>query len=288
MEESEWRLELEGEAEVPEITIVSDALEGTFVDWDGESRRGQLEAKVSSFDGKSVGNTGTLFFRSVPLCCTPGHALVGSSFTRCGNTPQATHCEGVTQHNEMCHNATPRSEPASFQFKLPPSPSGRLRGMSYRTIHAMTQYRFAEDPRYLHEILDIVNRLAQEHDEVENIFSGTLTNNVLICIKCCRCFSEDSTPANKQRMRAAWLKLNIYERWVIEKIVVWQTDEMRVVLATTEALGVDLRTRTKQPAEGEKVRIQKCHVRFTGPSENLHEDGCEEAVKDGSGPRESM
>ena len=32
MEESEWRLEPEGETEVPEIIIVSDAVEGTFVD----------------------------------------------------------------------------------------------------------------------------------------------------------------------------------------------------------------------------------------------------------------
>ena len=47
MEESEWRLELGGEAEVPEIIIVSDAVEGTFVDLDGESRREQVEAKLS-------------------------------------------------------------------------------------------------------------------------------------------------------------------------------------------------------------------------------------------------
>ena len=53
MEESEWRLELEGEAEVPEITIVSDAVEGTFVDRDGESRRGQLEAKLSRREGET-------------------------------------------------------------------------------------------------------------------------------------------------------------------------------------------------------------------------------------------
>ena len=47
MEESEWRLEPEGEAEVPEIIIVSDAVEGTFVDLDGESRHEQVEAKLS-------------------------------------------------------------------------------------------------------------------------------------------------------------------------------------------------------------------------------------------------
>ena len=62
MEESEWRLEPEGEAgsvgkrgrlapegeaEVPEIIIVSDAVEGTFLDLDGESRREQVEAKLS-------------------------------------------------------------------------------------------------------------------------------------------------------------------------------------------------------------------------------------------------
>ena len=47
MEDSEWRLEPEGEAEVPDIIIVSDAVEGTFVNLDGESRREQVEAKVS-------------------------------------------------------------------------------------------------------------------------------------------------------------------------------------------------------------------------------------------------
>ena len=47
MEESEWRLEPEGEAEVLEIIIVSDAVEGTFMDLDGESRRDQVEAKLS-------------------------------------------------------------------------------------------------------------------------------------------------------------------------------------------------------------------------------------------------
>ena len=47
MVESEWRLEPQGEAEVPEIIIVSDAVEGTFVDSDGDSRHEQVEAKLS-------------------------------------------------------------------------------------------------------------------------------------------------------------------------------------------------------------------------------------------------
>ena len=47
MEECEWRLEPEGEAKVPEIILVSDAVEGTFADLDGESRRAQVEAKNS-------------------------------------------------------------------------------------------------------------------------------------------------------------------------------------------------------------------------------------------------
>ena len=42
VEESEWRLEIEGE-----IIVVWDAVEGTFVDLDGESRREQVEAKLS-------------------------------------------------------------------------------------------------------------------------------------------------------------------------------------------------------------------------------------------------
>ena len=45
MEESEWRLEPEGEAEVPEIIIVSDAVESTNVDLDGKSRREQAEER---------------------------------------------------------------------------------------------------------------------------------------------------------------------------------------------------------------------------------------------------
>ena len=47
MEECEWRLEPEGEGEVQEIIVVSDALEGTFVDLDGESRHEQVEATLS-------------------------------------------------------------------------------------------------------------------------------------------------------------------------------------------------------------------------------------------------
>ena len=47
MEDGEWRLEPEGEAEVPDIISVSDAVEGTFVDLDGESRHEQVEAKLS-------------------------------------------------------------------------------------------------------------------------------------------------------------------------------------------------------------------------------------------------
>ena len=46
MEESEWRLEPEGKTEVPEI-VVSDAMEGTLVNLDCESRGYLVEAKLS-------------------------------------------------------------------------------------------------------------------------------------------------------------------------------------------------------------------------------------------------
>ena len=46
LENGEWRLEPEEEAEVPEIIIVSDAVECTPVDLDGESRHEQAEAKI--------------------------------------------------------------------------------------------------------------------------------------------------------------------------------------------------------------------------------------------------
>ena len=44
--ESEWRLEPEGEAQVPEMIIVSGAVEGTLEDLDDESRHEQEEAKL--------------------------------------------------------------------------------------------------------------------------------------------------------------------------------------------------------------------------------------------------
>ena len=47
LENGEWRLEPEGEAEVRGIIVVSDAVEGTFVDLDGESRSEQVEARLS-------------------------------------------------------------------------------------------------------------------------------------------------------------------------------------------------------------------------------------------------
>ena len=57
VEESEWRLEPEGGAKVPVIIIVSDALEGTFVDLDGESRHEQIETKLSR-RGREMFNEG--------------------------------------------------------------------------------------------------------------------------------------------------------------------------------------------------------------------------------------
>ena len=58
LENDEWRLEPEGEAEVPEIIIVSDAVEGTNVDLDGESRHEQSEANFSRRDGEVPGEEG--------------------------------------------------------------------------------------------------------------------------------------------------------------------------------------------------------------------------------------
>ena len=47
LKNGEWRLEPEGDVEVLEIIIVSDAVEGTPVNLGGESRREQVEAKLS-------------------------------------------------------------------------------------------------------------------------------------------------------------------------------------------------------------------------------------------------
>ena len=47
MESGVWELEPEGEKEVPEIIIVSDAVEGIPVDLNGESCHEQVEAKLS-------------------------------------------------------------------------------------------------------------------------------------------------------------------------------------------------------------------------------------------------
>ena len=55
VEESEWRLKPEVEAEVPEITIVSDAVESTDVDLDGKSRRKQAEERSSRREREAFG-----------------------------------------------------------------------------------------------------------------------------------------------------------------------------------------------------------------------------------------
>ena len=47
MRNNEWRLEPEGEAEVPEIIFVSDAVESTKVDLDGKSHREHAEERFS-------------------------------------------------------------------------------------------------------------------------------------------------------------------------------------------------------------------------------------------------
>ena len=58
VEESEWRLEPEGEAEVPEIIVVSDAVESTEVDLDGKSRRKQAEERSFRREREAPGKGG--------------------------------------------------------------------------------------------------------------------------------------------------------------------------------------------------------------------------------------
>ena len=50
-EEDAWRLEPEGETEVPETVIVADEVEGTYVDSNGESHHGR--GKVKNHRGQS-------------------------------------------------------------------------------------------------------------------------------------------------------------------------------------------------------------------------------------------
>ena len=55
MEEREWRLEPKEEAEVPEIVVVSDAVEGTPVDLGGKSRLEQAEERSSRREREALG-----------------------------------------------------------------------------------------------------------------------------------------------------------------------------------------------------------------------------------------
>ena len=56
--ESTWRLEPEGETEVPETIIVSGAIESTYVDLDGKSHREQADAKNSGREREVQGEEG--------------------------------------------------------------------------------------------------------------------------------------------------------------------------------------------------------------------------------------
>ena len=58
VEKSAWRLEPEGETEVPEIIIVSDAVESFYVYFDGKSHREQAEAKKSRREREVPGEEG--------------------------------------------------------------------------------------------------------------------------------------------------------------------------------------------------------------------------------------
>ena len=58
LENGEWRLEPEREAEVPEVIVVSDAVEGTFLDLEGESRREQLEARFAGREREAPNEEG--------------------------------------------------------------------------------------------------------------------------------------------------------------------------------------------------------------------------------------
>ena len=59
--DGEWRLEPEEGAEVREIIIVSDAVEGTPVDLEGESRREQAEERFSRREREVPGEGGEEF-----------------------------------------------------------------------------------------------------------------------------------------------------------------------------------------------------------------------------------
>ena len=65
LENGEWRLEPEGEAEVPEIIIVQDAVEETNVDLDVISRGEQVEATPSR-RGREMLNEGEKFYTRPP------------------------------------------------------------------------------------------------------------------------------------------------------------------------------------------------------------------------------
>ena len=58
MEESEWRLEPEGEAKVPDIIVVSDAVQSTNVEIDGKSRREQAEERSFRREREGPGEEG--------------------------------------------------------------------------------------------------------------------------------------------------------------------------------------------------------------------------------------
>ena len=55
VEESEWRMEPVGEAEVPEIIIVSAAVDSTEVDFDDKSRRKHAEERSSRKEREALG-----------------------------------------------------------------------------------------------------------------------------------------------------------------------------------------------------------------------------------------
>ena len=98
-----------------------------------------------------------------------------------------------------------------------------------RLGHVITCYTFSEDPRFLCELMSIVNRLVAEHEDVAEILGAESSTPAMRCIKECQSNFANPTLQTKRRMRAAWAKLSFQEQFDLEKVAVYQkNDDLRV------------------------------------------------------------
>jgi len=109
--------------------------------------------------------------------------------------------------------------------------------LAVHAAHTVTGHCLAEDPPHAEKLVSAINRLLQKDAdaEVEKILNGEAKTRTLLFIRACLAHAADPSLKTRRRMRASWANLDGRDRFVILKLAVLQTDDLRVMELRIEA-----------------------------------------------------